>query len=106
MLAPSLTGTYRVTGKCPKVPSHSGVVTVSEWGENYEVVWTLEEGKSYSGTGCLRGNFLAIAYSSPGDSGFGVGLYEILGNGSKLTGNFTDHLGKERGTEEWEKQIS
>jgi hypothetical protein len=75
-------GTYALSGHSPGGADYAGIVTVKATKQTYSVVWSFPGANlTYTGTGVLSGNALAVYYTS-GSSG-GVVLYQADGDNWK-----------------------
>lgn len=94
-------GTYELSGHSPGGADYGGTVTVKATKQTYSVVWAFPRfNLTYTGTGVLSGNSLAVYYSS-GSSG-GVMLYEADGDNWK--GIWARADDDTLGTEVWKRK--
>ena len=86
---PSLVGDYRVKGINPDGKSgYTGTVNISKDGDTFHLKWEVTP-NTYIGSGFLRGNYLAVAYTDTKGTWFGVMLYEIKEDGRILDGKWS-----------------
>jgi hypothetical protein len=93
-------GAYTVKGANPGGQgAYDGKVTITQNGENYNMVWSLGpngEQKQY-GTGMVIGDILSVAYLDGSGQDFGVVTYKLDGN--TLNGQWIPFGADVRGTE-------
>ncbi len=92
-------GTYDVSGRSPGGSSYTGTVRVQKTGQTYKVVWVIGNSR-YIGTAIGDKDFLAVTYSSSGDTG--LALYAAEGDNWK--GIWTHAGGTTMGAEHWKRQ--
>lgn len=92
-------GKYDVEGTNPSGSTYSGTVSVQKTGDTYKVTWTIG-GSQYNGTGIGNDEFIAVSYTSGGNSG--LALFGEDGDGWK--GIWTYAGGTKVGTEAWTKK--
>lgn len=99
LAAPTIVGDYAVKGANPGGKGqYQGSVNISKDGDTFHVKWTVGA-ETYIGTGILRGEVLAVAYTDSKGSWFGVVCYLIKDGGKLLDGQWTMAGGKTIGTE-------
>jgi hypothetical protein len=93
-------GKYNVAGTNPGGGSnYSGTVTVQKTGDTFKVTWDID-GTEYNGTAIGDDKFLAVSYTSGGESG--LALFGANGTGWK--GVWTYAGGTKIGAEAWTKK--
>jgi|ERR1051325_6578545 len=92
-------GKYDVKGTNPSGTTYSGTVSVQQTGDTFKVTWNIG-GTQYTGTGIGNDEFLAVSYTSGGNTG--LALYGEQGDEWK--GVWTYAGGTKIGTEVWTRQ--
>lgn len=93
-------GKYLVAGKNPDGSgTYAGTVTVVKTGETYKVTWDIG-GTIFVGTGVGDEKFLAVSYTSGGNSG--LALYGE--EGENWGGVWTYQKGTTLGAEQWTRK--
>lgn len=93
--AADISGQYRVEGSNPGGGGgYSGVVTVRQTGETWNVVWRIGS-QVFEGYGILDRDTLSVSYNG------GLAVYEMSGNGAR--GIWTPDGGTELGREDWSR---
>ena len=92
-------GRYDVAGTNPSGSTYSGSVTVQKTGDTYKVTWTIG-GTRYNGTALGDDKFLAVSYTSGGDTGLAL----FGADGDEWKGVWTYAGGTKIGAEAWTKK--
>jgi hypothetical protein len=93
--APDLDGTYLAQGANPDGSPYRGFVHITRRGDSFLVSWSFPESRggvavlalSSVGYGILSGHTLAVSYY--GADSAGIIVYEIEGDGARLSGRWT-----------------
>jgi hypothetical protein len=92
-------GKYDVEGKNPSGSTYSGTVSVEKTGETFKVTWNVG-GTKYIGTGIGNDEFIAVSYTSGGESGLAL----FGEQGDEWKGVWTYAGGTKIGAEVWTKK--
>jgi|SRR5579871_2164720 len=93
-------GKYTVAGTNPGGgSSYSGTVTVTKTGDTYKVTWNIA-GTQYNGTGIGNDEFIAVSYTSGGNTGLAL----LSEQDDEWKGIWTYAGGTKIGTEVWTKK--
>lgn len=99
--ANDIVGTYDVQGTNPGGKGkYKGTLVITKTNETYKLVWSV--GAVYIGTGILKDNVLAVAYTDENKKWFGIVSYKV--DGKKMDGKWCAHGGKALGTESLTKK--
>jgi hypothetical protein len=88
-----------VAGTNPSGSSYAGTVSVQKTGDTYKVTWSIG-GTQYNGTAIGDDDFLAVSYTSGGNTGLAL----FGADGDEWKGIWTYAGGTKVGTEVWTKK--
>ncbi len=93
-----LSGRYDVTGSNPGGKgSYTGTALIERNGDSYRVAWKV--GTRYVGTGIAQDDYFSVAYTDSEGGWFGIVIYRIVSDGSRLEGRWCGHGGSVLGKE-------